>query len=158
VVWKVCAVLPLVLLVVLMSVKVADGLFSEDPKETSQSQEPGFVPTTPAAPTPSESAATETEKDAEIKGGAPKPSELPGEDIATTTSATIPDSGFEIPPGPIDQTATAVPGPTKKPTKNPAPPSPTPTPDEAREQCIEDGVSVLNIAALAACIADLMDG
>jgi hypothetical protein len=155
--WKVCAVLPLVLLVVLMSVKVADGFGKDDSKEASESQEPGVVTTTPAVPTPSETPLTDAEKEAEIKSGAPKPSELP-DDIETTSDPAIPDTGFELPPGPVDQTAT--PGPTKKPTKNPSPnpsPSPTPTPDEAREQCIAQGISALNIAALAACIADLMD-
>ena len=150
-----CAVLPLVLLVVLMGVKVADGIGKDEAKESSQSQEQG-VTYDPTTPSPSESALTEAEKDAEIKSGAPKPSELPDEDI--TTGAAIPDSGFGIPPGPID--ATATPGPTKKPTKKPTStqsPSPTPSPSEAREQCIEDGVSVLDVAALAACIADLMD-
>lgn len=88
--------------------------------------------------------------------GAPDPSELPDELIPSEDTTLIPGSGFEMPPGDIDQTATSVP--TKNPTKQPTPgQTPSPTPDEAREQCIEDGVSVLNIAALAACIADAMD-
>jgi hypothetical protein len=155
--WKVCAVLPLVLLVVLMSVKVAGSLGNSDSKETSQVQDPG-VTSAPAEPTLSETATnSEAEKAREIRSGAPKPSEPPN-DAFTTEPATIPDSGFQMPPGDIDQTAT--PQPTKTPTKSPThtpSPSPTPTPDEARQQCIEDGVSVLDIAALAACIADLMD-
>jgi hypothetical protein len=160
VVWKVCAVLPLVLLVVLMSVKVADGFGNDDSKDASSAQEPAVDPTTPPDTTASETPLTEEEKDAEIKSGGPKPSELPDEDIETTTGTTIPDSGFGIPPGPVDQTATSAPSPTKKPTKKPSPtssPSPTPTPEEAREQCIANGVNALNIAALAACIADMMD-
>lgn len=156
--WKVCAVLPLVLLVVLMSVKVADGFGDDDSKkESSQAQEPGVIATTPSAPTASETPQTDAEKEAEIKSGAPKPSELPEGEIPTT-APSIPDTGFSIPPGPIDQTASPVPGPTKKPTKKPTPtPTPTPTPSEARDQCIAQGISALNIAALAACIADLMD-
>jgi hypothetical protein len=158
--WKVCAVLPLVLLCVLMSVKVADSIGKDDAKESSQTQDPGLIPSddlfTPSPlETPSESDAA---KEREIMSGAPESSELPNEALPSETLA--PDTGFEIPPGDIDQTAT--PPPTKNPTKKPTPsqtpsPSPTPTPDEAREQCIENGVSVLDITALAACIADLMD-
>lgn len=156
-VWKVCAVLPLVLLCVLMTVKVADTFGKSDTKEASQVQDPGIVSSTPASPgeSPSQS---EAEKAREIMSGAPTSSELPDEAIPSDT--LIPATGFEMPPGDIDQTATPVPSPTKKPTKTPTPhpsPSPTPTPEEARERCVEDGVSVLDIAALAACIADLMD-
>ena len=156
-IWKVCAVLPLVLLCVLMSVKVAGSFGGSDSKEASQVQDPG-VTGTPAAPTPSETATqSEAEKTRELLSGAPTQSELPN-DALSSEPAAIPDSGFAMPPGDIDQTAT--PQPTKKPTKSPthtSSPSPTPTPDEARQQCIEEGVSVLDIAALAACIADLMD-
>lgn len=157
--WKVCAVLPLVLLVVLMSVKVADGFGKDDSKDASQSQEPGVIPTTSDAPTPSETPLTDAEKEAEIKSGAPKPAELPEGEIPTT-APSIPGSGFTIPPGPIDQTASPAPGSTTKPTKKPTPttsPSPTPSPGEARERCIAQGISALNIAALAACIAEMMD-
>jgi hypothetical protein len=136
-----------------MTVKVADTFGKSDPKETSQIQDPGVVTSTPAgSESPSQS---ESEKAREIRSGASKSSELPDEAIA---SDTLPVPGFEMPPGDIDQTATPVPSPTKKPTQKPTPsPSPTPTPGEARERCIEQGVSVLDIAALAACIADLMD-
>jgi hypothetical protein len=159
-VWKVCAVLPLLLLVVLMGVKVADGIGDgDDTKESSQSQEPGVVtPSDSATPTAIEGPLTAAEKDGIIKSGAPDPTELPENQVIETTGSAIPDGDFTIPAGPADATATPVP--TKKPTKKPTPgqqPSPTPSPSEAREQCIEDGVSVLNIAALAACIADVMD-
>jgi hypothetical protein len=154
-VWKVCAVLPLVLLCVLMTVKFADTFGKSDAKETSQVQDPGVVTSTPASPSESASQ-SEAEKAREIRSGAPKPSELP--DGAIPSDTLIPAPGFEMPPGDIDQTATAVPSPTTKPTKKPTPsPSPTPTPGEARERCIEEGVSVLDIAALAACIEDVMD-
>jgi hypothetical protein len=142
-----------------MTVKVADTFGKPDPKEASQVQDPGVVTSTPASPTPSESATmSEAEKAREIRSGAPKPSKLLTDAIPSDT--LIPDSGFEMPPGDIDQTATPVPSPTKKPTKTPTPnpsPSPTPTPEEARERCVEEGVNVLDRAALAACIADLMD-
>lgn len=157
-VWKVCAVLPLVLLVVLMSVKVAGNLGDDDTKETSQTQEPGAISSDdPFTPSPSETpTASDAEKEREILSGAPDPSELPDNLIESEEPDTIPDSGFSMPPGDIDQTATPVP--TKKPTKKPTPgPTPTPTPGEARDQCIESGVSVLDVAALAACIADLLD-
>jgi hypothetical protein len=161
--WKVCAVLPLVLLVVLMGVKVADGLGGkDDTKESSQSQEPGVIATDPATPTDAASPLTNAEKEDIIKSGAPDPAELPEGQIIETgaTEPAIPGGEFTIPPGPVDQTATPVPTPTKKPTKNPSPtqpPSPTPTPSEARERCIAQGISALNIVALTECIADLMD-
>lgn len=53
--WKVCAVLPLVLLCVLMSVKIADGIGKDDSKESSQTQDPGVISSDdPTTPTPSE--------------------------------------------------------------------------------------------------------
>lgn len=152
-VWKVCAVLPLVLLCVLMSVKVADGFGKDDSKESSQTQDPGVIASDdPVTPSPTETASqSDAEKQRKIMSGAPDPSELPN-----GAETLLPDPGIEMPPGDIDQTVT--PPPTKNPTKKPTQtPSPTPTPDEAREQCIEDGVNVLNIAAMAACIADMMD-
>jgi len=158
--WKVCAVLPLVLLVVLMSVKVAGNFGEDDAKESSQTEEPGVVSSDdPLTPSPSETPSqSDAEKEREILSGAPDPSELPDAIIESEDPSTIPDSDFGMPPGPIDQTATPVP--TKKPTKKPSPsqtPSPTPTPDEARDACVEAGVNVLDIAALAACIADMLD-
>lgn len=156
--WKVCAVLPLVLLCVLMSVKVASSFGEDDAKESGQTQEPGVVSSDdPFTPSPSETPSEpDAEKQREIMSGASDASELPGGLIVVEEPTLTPDTGFEMPPGDIDQTATPVPGPTTKPTTGPAP-SPTPTPDEAREQCIASGISALNVAALAACIADRMD-
>lgn len=151
--------LPLVLLCVLMSVKVADSIGKDDSKESSQAQEPDVFPSDSS--TPSDSATptqSDADKEKEILSGAPDPSELPTDLIPTEDGSVIPDSDFGMPPGPIDQTATPVP--TKKPTKKPTPnptPTPTPTPGEARDACVEAGVNVLDVAALAKCIADMLD-
>jgi len=143
-----------------MSVKIADGIGNDDSKESSQTQDPGVITTDdPSTPSPSETPTqSDADKQREILSGAPDPSELPDNIIESEDPNTIPDSDFGMPPGPIDQTATPVP--TKKPTKKPSPnptPTPTPTPDEARAACEDAGVNIFDVAALAACIADLLD-
>ena len=167
-VWKVCAVLPIVLLCVLMSVKIAGNIGGDDTKESSQTQEPGADVTDSFAPLPSDTPSVDGKKDPrseeeklrEIMSGVPDPFNFPD---GLDPFEDVNDPGFTLEPGDFDQTVTPVPAPTKKPTKKPTPspsspaPSPTPTPGEAREQCLSEGISALDVAALAACIADLMD-
>ena len=133
--WKVCAFVPMVLLFAAMIVRVSgDQSDADTPEAVRGDDTSAFSPRTtgpvPILTTPSRSTKRE---------GA-KSSESPVADPSTTAPT-------ESTPSP------------DKPTKSPSPtkePSPTPTPEEARQRCLEEGNSALDIAALAECIASKM--
>jgi hypothetical protein len=146
VIWKVCAVLPLLLLCVLMSLRIADGSGKSDSKQASRIEDPATSSPDSRLPTPGKTVSVSPRKH---KAASKTPDQI-------ITDAGIPLPAFDMPPGGV--VVTPSPKPTKHPTPKPPPshsPSPTPTPGEARSQCLEQGISVLDVAALAQCIADL---
>lgn len=135
--WKVCAFVPMVLLLASMIVRVAGDESDADTPEGARGDDTSaFSPLTagsnPILTSPSRS----------MKRGAAKSSGAPTAEPVTTA--------------PTEPTLSR-----DKPTKSPSPtkePASTPTPEEARERCLEEGKNPANIVAFAECIADKMGG
>jgi hypothetical protein len=134
--WKVCAFLPLALLCTAMVVQAAADRGDSGPREAARGNDSSVISSNTPGPTPILSTPSRSKK----RHGA-KSTESPSETPSSATSE---------PSTPSTNTPTRSPSPS--PTSKP---SPTPTPDEAREQCLEEGST---LAELAECIANKMGG
>lgn len=76
---------------------------------------------------------------------------------ATPSEAASPTQAPPSTPTSSPSTPSSSPSPTKSPTKSPSP-SPTPTPEDARQQCVDEGVNPLDLDAMAECIAAILHG
>jgi len=133
-VWKVCAFLPLALLCTALTVRAAAGSGEGQGPEAARSNDSSVISSRTAGPTPILTTPSRSKKRQAAK--------------STESPSETPSSATSEPSTPSTNTTTRSPSPTSK-------PSPTPTPDEAREQCLEEGST---LAELAECIANKMGG
>ena len=132
--WKVCAFLPMLLLCTALVAHAVGDSSNAGSREAASGDNSSTFSSTTAGPRPILTTPSRSKKRHAAKSSE-SPSDPPS--AATPTSAT-----------PSPDKPTSSPSPTSK-------PSPTPTPDEAREQCLEEGNT---LAQLAECIANKMGG
>jgi cell division septation protein DedD len=146
--WKVAVFLPLVLTGAVLAGRVDLG--SDGPDTTPSASQQIVNDRTPSA---LETDATDTSDKGDRKQG--KRDRQRASDSPTSATSDPTTSSPSASPDPDPTTPQPTKSPTKSPTKGPSP-SPTPTPDEAEDMCREEGVNPLDLAAMAACVAEML--
>ena len=146
--WKVAVFLPLVLTGALLAGRVDLG--SDGPNTTPSASQQIVTDRTPGALETDDAETTDKGDRKQGKRDRKRPSDSPTSATSDpTTSSPSPDSDPTTPQ--------PTKSPTKSPTKGPSPsPTDTPTPDEAEDMCREEGVNPLDLAAMAACVAEML--